>query len=115
MGVALVLPLFFLVAVAPVWPWRSTNVETLAERLRWPAVGGAAVMVLAVVLGETGLGTVAGYGLAGFAAGSALRQIALATRRQGRRGPGGRTNGGVIVQIGVIRIPSGILPHQAHA
>jgi cytochrome c-type biogenesis protein CcmF len=114
MSVPIGLTLLFLMAVAPVLPWRSTNLETLATRLRWPAVLGAAVMVLAVALGETGLGTVAGYGLAGFAAGSALRQVALATRRQGWRGLVGRANGGMIVHLGVILIAVGIIASNAN-
>jgi cytochrome c-type biogenesis protein CcmF len=114
MSVPIGLCLLFLMAVAPVLPWRSTNVETLAARLQWPAVGGAAVMVLAIGLGERGLGTVAGYGLAGFAAGSALRQVVLATRRQGWRGLVGRANGGMIVHLGVILIAFGIIASNAN-
>jgi cytochrome c-type biogenesis protein CcmF len=67
-----------------------------------------------VALGETGLGTVAGYGLAGFAAGSALRQVALATRRQGWRGLVGRANGGMVVHLGVILIAVGIIASNAN-
>ena len=44
------------------------------------------------------------FGLGGFAAGSALRQIVLATRRQGWRGFVGRANGGMVVHLGVIMI-----------
>src|SRR5690606_23025260 len=47
-------------------------------------------------------------------AGSALRQIALATRRQGWRGLVGRTNGGMIVHIGVILIAFGIIASNAN-
>jgi cytochrome c-type biogenesis protein CcmF len=114
MSVPIGLALLFLMAVAPVLPWRSTNIETLAVRLRWPAVFGASVMVLAVAMGERGLGTVAGYGLAGFAAGSALRQVALAARRQGWRGLVGRANGGMIVHLGVILIAFGIIASNAN-
>jgi cytochrome c-type biogenesis protein CcmF len=44
------------------------------------------------------------FGLGGFAAGAAGRQIVLATRRQGWRGLVGRTNGGMVVHLGVIVI-----------
>jgi cytochrome c-type biogenesis protein CcmF len=44
------------------------------------------------------------FGLGGFAAGSALRQLVLATRRQGWRGLVGRANGGMIVHLGIIVI-----------
>ena len=40
----------------------------------------------------------------GFAAGSAVRQLALATRRQGWRGLLGRANGGMVVHLGAIVI-----------
>ena len=44
------------------------------------------------------------FGLGGFAGGAALRQVVLATRRQGWRGFVGRTNGGMIVHLGVVLI-----------
>ena len=74
----------------------------LTQRLFWPAWAGAITMAVAVVLGVRGLGTVLAFGLAAFAGGSALRQVILATRRQGWRGFVGRTNGGMIVHIGVV-------------
>ncbi len=43
-------------------------------------------------------------GSAGFAAGAAIRQIVLATRRQGLHGLVGRANGGMIVHVGVVVI-----------
>ena len=96
--------LLFLMAIAPVLPWRKTTGEVLGDRLFWPAVLGVASMVLALVLGGAGFAPVLAFGLAGFAGGAALRQLALATRRQGWRGLVGRTNGGMIVHIGVILI-----------
>ena len=96
--------LLFLMAIAPVLPWRKTTGEVLGDRLFWPAVLGVAAMVLALVLGGAGFAPVLAFGLAGFAGGAALRQLALATRRQGLRGLVGRTNGGMIVHLGVILI-----------
>jgi cytochrome c-type biogenesis protein CcmF len=61
-------------------------------------------MVVAVVLGARGVGAVVAFGLGGFAAGSAGRQIVLATRRQGWRGLVGRANGGMVVHLGVVII-----------
>ena len=61
-------------------------------------------MVLGVLLGARGLAPVVAFGLGGFAAGSAGRQIVLATRRQGWRGFIGRANGGMVVHIGVVII-----------
>jgi len=114
MAVPIGLALLFMMAVAPVLPWRATNTEVLATRLQWPAWAGAGALVVAVALGETGLGTLLGYGLAGFAAGSAVRQIVLATRRQGWRGFIGRANGGMIVHLGVILIGVAIIASNAN-
>ncbi len=98
------LVLLFLMAVAPVLPWRKASQELLRNRLFWPAWLGAAAMVVAVVLGATGWQPLLAFGLAGFASGSALRQLTLATRRQGWRGLVGRANGGMVVHLGVIMI-----------
>jgi len=96
--------LLFLMAMAPVLPWRKASGEVLSDRLMWPAVGGVGAMVLSLLLGGAGWAPVLTFGLAGFAAGAAIRQLAIATRRQGWRGLVGRTNGGMIVHLGVILI-----------
>ncbi|MDZ7678387.1 MAG: heme lyase CcmF/NrfE family subunit [Acidimicrobiales bacterium] len=114
MSVPIALALLTMMAIAPALPWRKTNVETLASRLQWPAWFGTGCLLLALVLGERGLGTLAGYGLAGFAAGAAVRQIVLATRRQGWRGLVGRANGGMIVHLGVILLAVGIIASNAN-
>ena len=114
MSVPIGLALLTMMAIAPVLPWRTTNVETLAQRLQWPAWFGAGALVVSLLLGERGLGTVAGYGLAGFAAGSALRQVVLAARRQGWRGLVGRANGGMVVHLGVILVAVGIIASSAN-
>ncbi len=48
-------------------------------------------------------------------AGAAVRQIVLATRRQGLRGLVGRTNGGMIVHIGVVVVAMGFAASTAYA
>lgn len=96
--------LLFLMAIAPVLPWRKASAETLRTRLIWPGWVGAFGLVLAVAVGARGLAPLLAFFLAGFAAGSALRQLVLATRRQGVRGLLGRTNGGMIVHLGVLAI-----------
>src|SRR4029078_1696139 len=58
----------------------------------------------ALAAGAVGPVRLLALGLAGFAGGAALRQLVLATRRQGWRGLVGRANGGSIVHIGVILI-----------
>ncbi len=98
------LTLLFLMAVAPVLPWRKASGELLRERLLWPAWIGAGTLVLSVALGARGLMPLIAFALAGFAGGSAMRQVVLATRRQGWRGFVGRANGGMIVHLGVVVI-----------
>lgn len=98
------LMLLFLMAIAPVLPWRKASTELLRDRLFWPAWAGAGALVFSVAVGATGWAPLVAFALAGFAAGAAVRQIALATRRQGWRGFVGRANGGMVVHIGVIMI-----------
>jgi cytochrome c-type biogenesis protein CcmF len=98
------LMLLFLMGVAPVLPWRKASLELLRTRLFWPAWCGAAGLIIAVAVGADGWAALTAFGLAGFAMGSAGRQLALATRRQGWRGLVGRANGGMVVHIGVIII-----------
>lgn len=99
--------LLFLMAVAPVLPWRKASGEVLADRLHWPAWGGVAAIVVAVAVGARGLAPLLAFGLGGFAAGAAVRQLVLASRRQGVRGFVGRTNGGMVVHLGVVLIAVG--------
>jgi cytochrome c-type biogenesis protein CcmF len=98
------LALLFLMAVAPVLPWRAAAPEVLRDRLFWPAAVGAVGLVSAVLLGADTVPSLLAFGLGGFALGAAGRQLALATRRQGWRGFVGRANGGMVVHIGVILI-----------
>ncbi|MGH1502269.1 MAG: heme lyase CcmF/NrfE family subunit [Acidimicrobiales bacterium] len=106
--------MLFLMAAAPVLPWRKASGELLSQRLFWPAVAAVGSMALAIVLGGRGLYAVATFGLGGFAAGAALRQLALATRRQGWRGLVGRTNGGMIVHLGVVLLAVGVASSEAY-
>lgn len=98
------LALLFLMAIAPVLPWRKASGELLRHRLLWPAWIGVGAMVLGVLLGARGLAPVIAFGLGGFAGGSAGRQLVLAARRQGWRGLVGRANGGMVVHLGVVII-----------
>jgi cytochrome c-type biogenesis protein CcmF len=96
--------LLFLMAVAPVLPWRKAGAELLRDRLFWPLWCGAGALAISVLVGADGLAPLVAFFLGGFAAGSALRQLTLATRRQGWRGLVGRANGGMVVHLGVIMI-----------
>ncbi len=104
MTMPLGLTLLFLMAIAPVLPWRKASQEVLRDRLFWPAWCGVGALALSVIVGADGWASLAAFALGGFAAGAALRQIALASRRQGWRGVVGRANGGMVVHIGVIII-----------
>jgi cytochrome c-type biogenesis protein CcmF len=108
------LALLFLMAVAPVLPWRKASTELLRQRLFWPAWCGVGAVVLAVAVGADGLAPLLAFGLGGFAAGAALRQVVLATRRQGWRGLVGRANGGMIVHLGVVMIAVALVSTQAY-
>lgn len=102
------LTLLFLMAVAPALPWRKASVETLSQRLLWPAWFGVGTIVACVVGGVRGLTPLLAFGLGAFAAGAAIRQVYLATRRNGWRGFVGRTNGGMVVHLGVVMIAVGL-------
>jgi cytochrome c-type biogenesis protein CcmF len=108
------LALLFLMGVAPVLPWRRANIETLRQRLWWPACCGVAALVLSVAVGATGVMSLLAFSFGGFAAGSAFRQLVLATRRQGVRGLVGRANGGMVVHLGVIMLAIGIVASQSY-
>ena len=96
--------LLFLMAVAPVLPWRKASGELLRDRLFVPGWCGALALAVAVIAGAHKPASLIAFGLGGFAAGAAFRQLALATRRQGWRGLVGRANGGMVVHLGVILI-----------
>ncbi len=102
--------LLFLMAVAPVLPWRKASGELLRTRLQWPAWAGTAAVVAAVLVGARGIAPLLAFGLGAFAATAALRQLLLAvraSRRQGHsvlRGLVGRANGGMVVHIGVVLV-----------
>ena len=104
MGRPLGLALLFLMAVAPLLPWRKASTELLSTRLFWPAVAAVGAMALALIVGARGTAAVAAFGLGSFAGASALRQVVLACRRTAWRGLVGRTNGGMIVHLGVVLV-----------
>ena len=107
--------MLFLMAIAPVLPWRKASGELLSTRLFWPAWAAVGAMALSLAVGGRGLVPVLAFGLGGFAGGAAIRQIVLATRRQGWRGFVGRTNGGMIVHLGVIIVAVAFASSSAYA
>ena len=114
MTMPIALALLFLMAVAPALPWRKASGELLHRRLLWPAWAGTAVLVACVAFGLRGVATLAAFGLGAFAAAAAVRQLVLATRRQGWRGLIGRTNGGMVVHIGVVVIAVAFAAAQSY-
>jgi len=108
------LTLLFLMAVAPVLPWRKAAGEVLADRLFWPAWCGVGAGVVSLLVGARGWAPLAAFVLGGFAGGAAGRQIVLATRRQGWRGLVGRANGGMFVHLGVILIAVALAASNAY-
>jgi cytochrome c-type biogenesis protein CcmF len=91
MTMPIVLCLLFLMAVAPVLPWRRTSGELLRQRLVWPAAAAAAVLVGCVAAGLRGLWPLVVFALGAFAGTSALRQLVLVLRRAGPRAVAGRS------------------------
>ena len=83
MTMPIVLCLLFLMAVAPVLPWRRASGELLRQRLLWPAAGAVVVLVACVAAGLRGFWPLVVFTLAAFAGASALRQLVLLVRRRG--------------------------------
>ena len=110
--------LLFLMAVAPMLPWggssRRPPTELLSRRLLVPMWIAAAALVLAVAAGARGWAALLAFGLGGFAGGAALRQIFLAVRRQRWRGLVGRTNGGMVVHLGVVLVAVAFAASQSY-
>lgn len=114
MAIPIGIALLFLMAVAPALPWRKASTELLRERLFWPAWCGIGALVIALVAGATRLAPLVAIFLGGWAAGAAGRQVVLASRRQGWRGFVGRTNGGMIVHLGVIMVAVALVCSNAY-
>jgi len=113
--------LLFLMAVAPLLPWGSQRgddaerlTQTLSRRLIVPVWIAAAAIVVAVLAGARGWAPLLAFGLGGFAGGSALRKLLLAVRRHRWRGLVGRSNGGMIVHVGVVLVAVAFAASQSY-
>ena len=104
MTMPIVLCLLFLMAVAPVLPWRTASGELLRQRLLWPATAAAVVLLFCAAAGLRGVWPLVVFALGAFAGASALRQLVLGMRRAGARGVASRSGGGMIVHLGVVLI-----------
>jgi cytochrome c-type biogenesis protein CcmF len=106
--------LLFFMAVAPALPWRASTTAVLGRRMLGPAVLGVTVLAACVAGGVRGFTPLAAYGLAAVAGGSALRRIVLSARASHRSGAGlwrglvGRSNGGMVVHLGVVLVAVGL-------
>ena len=78
MSTPLGLALLFLMAVAPVLPWRATSGDVLRDRLLVPAWIGAATVVAVVVFGSAGWAGVLAYGLCAFCLAGIARNFVVA-------------------------------------
>jgi cytochrome c-type biogenesis protein CcmF len=109
------LSLLFLMAVAPALSWRKINGAVLWHRLAIPAWAGVLTVVLCVAFGLRGFAPLVGFGLGAFAASTAVRALVLSVRAtRGHRvgwwrGLIGRTNGGMVVHLGVIVLAVGVI------
>jgi cytochrome c-type biogenesis protein CcmF len=121
MTTPLALTLLFLMAVAPALPWRKASGALVRDRMQWPAWVGAGAVVVAVAAGARGLAPLVAFGLGGFAAGGAVRQLVLsvrAARRSGRplvAGVVGRSNGGMVVHLGVVVVAVAVAASSAYS
>jgi cytochrome c-type biogenesis protein CcmF len=114
------LSLLFLMAVAPALSWRKINGAVLWHRLSIPAWTGVLTVVLCVIFGRRGFAPLVGFGLGAFAAATAVRALVLSVRAtRGHhvgwwRGLVGRTNGGMVVHLGVIVLAVGVIAATAY-
>ena len=108
------LALLFLMAVGPVLGWGRSGAETLSRRLLAPAWIGAGAIVAAVAVGARGWAPLLAFGLGGLAAGSALGRLVPAVRRHKWRGLVGRTNGGMVVHLGVVMVAVAFVASQSY-
>jgi cytochrome c-type biogenesis protein CcmF len=115
MTMPIVVCLLFLMAVAPILPWRRTTTGLVRTRLFWPAAVGVATIVACVIGGIRGFNPLLAFGLGAFAGTSALRQLFIEVRRRGVRGFTGSTGGGMIVHLGVVLIAVGFAASHSFA
>ncbi len=101
-AVPLGMMLLFLMAVAPLLPWGAKNNQAVARRLALPAWGALGAALLSMLLGAEGITPVLAFGLAGMAGVSAGRSLVRSVKSHGFRGLTGRTNGGMVVHLGVV-------------
>jgi cytochrome c-type biogenesis protein CcmF len=115
MTMPIVVCLLFLMAVAPMLPWRRASGEVLRHRLLWPAVAAVAVMAGSVAGGFRGINPLLAFGLGAFAGASALRQLVVQLRHSSWRGLIGPSGGGMVVHVGVVMIAVAFAASHSYA
>ena len=107
--------LLLLMAIAPALSWRKIDGAVLWRRLAVPAWVGTLTVVGCVIGGVRGVEPLLAFGLAAFAAASAVRALVLSVRTSVRHGAGpwrglvGRANGGMVVHLGVVVLAVGLV------
>ena len=125
------LALLFLMAVAPVLPWRATSGEVVRDRLLIPMWAGALSLLGAVAFSNAGLGGVLAYGLGAFCLAGIVRNFAVAVRARRSSGAARKESipialartlqgnprrwGGLVVHAGVVMIAVSIAASQGSA
>lgn len=104
MTMPIVVCILFLMAVAPILPWRQTSPGLVRTRLFWPAAVAVTTLIVCVLGGVRGLNPLLAFGLGAFAGASAVRQLWLEIRRRGLSGLTGASGGGMVVHVGVVLI-----------
>jgi cytochrome c-type biogenesis protein CcmF len=96
-GTLPLLALLGLMGAGPLLAWRRTSWRQLRDRLAWPAVAGALVVVSAVALGTRSWAAAVVFGLAALVlaanAGELWRILRSAARSDGRPAPGALASG----------------------
>ena len=109
--------ILFLMAVAPLLPWRGASGDVLNRRLLGPAWAGGGAVMVAAIAGARGVAQVLTFGLAAFAVAGILERVVAdvrsrrAARREGAvRALAGavsaepRRYGGLLVHVGVVLV-----------
>ncbi|HUY06036.1 MAG TPA: heme lyase CcmF/NrfE family subunit [Acidimicrobiales bacterium] len=119
--VPLGIALLFIMAIAPALPWRKAGAGVMRARILIPAWSAVGLLAILVLVGVRGFVPLLTFSLGGFAATSALRQLALATlgaHRHGLppwRGLVGRANGGMVTHLGVICVAVALCASTSYA
>lgn len=104
------LALLFFMAVGPVLSWRRSSSSAVRSRLVLPAWAGGLTLLACALAGIRGVVPLLAFGLGAFAGASALAHLVASTRSASRGGSGlwrglvGRSNGGMVVHLGVVVI-----------